>query len=272
MTLVPAETPKKVLVAGAGPGGLEAARVAALRGHHVTLYEKANKIGGQFNLAVVPPTKQEYVKVIQYLHTQVKKAGVTLELCKEVTPELVDEVKPDVVIVATGGTPIIPRDIPGTDRPNVVTANDVLCGKTTVRGKIVIIGAGEVGCETADYAGERGAGHVTIVEMLENVASDMVPWNKEFLLERLKGHGVNILTSATVTEILDDGVVFTRNGTTESIRGVVKVVLALGARSVDDLSEQLKDKVAEIYVLGDAKEPRRAIEAIHEGFEIAREI
>jgi 2,4-dienoyl-CoA reductase-like NADH-dependent reductase (Old Yellow Enzyme family)/thioredoxin reductase len=272
MALVPTQTPKKVLVVGAGPGGLEAARVAALRGHHVTLCEKSDKVGGQFNLAFIPPTKQEFGKAIQYLYTQVKKAGVTVELGKEVTPELIDKVNPDVVIVSTGATPIIPSSIPGTDKPSVVTANDVLCGKAMIGDKVVIVGAGEVGCETADYAGERGAKQITILEMLEDVAPDMVPWSKEFLLERLKGHGVSILMSAKVKEILDDGVVFTRNGNDESIRGVDTVVLALGARPVDDLSGRLKDKVAEVYVIGDAKEPRRAIEAIHEAFEVARQI
>jgi len=272
MALVPAQKPKKVLVAGGGPGGLEAARVAALRGHQVTLYEKADKVGGQFNLAAIPPAKQEYAKAIQYLSTQVRKAGVTVELCREVTPELVDEAKPDVVIVATGGAPIIPTNIPGTDKPNVVTANDVLCGQTTVGDKVVIIGAGEVGCETADYAGERGSRQITIVEMLVDVALDMIPWTKEFLLERLNGYGVSILTSAKVKEILDDGVVFTRNGNDEAIRGVDNVILAMGAKSVDNLSERVKNKVAEVYAIGDAKEPRRAIDAVHEAYEIARQI
>jgi len=272
MALVPAQTPKTVLIAGGGPGGLEAARVAVLRGHQVTLCEKTDRLGGQFNLAATPPTKQEFIKAIQYLSTQVKKAGVKVELGKEVTPELVDELKPDVVIVATGGAPIIPADIPGTDKPIVVTAHDVLAGKVTVGDKVVIIGGGEVGCETADYVGERGAMQITVVEMLEDVALDMLPWTKEFLMERLNDYRVNILTSAKVKEILDDGVVFTRDGKEESIRGVNSIVVAMGAKSVNDLSEKLKGKVAEIHVIGDAKEPRKALEAIHEGAEIARKI
>jgi len=272
MALVPAQTPKTVLIAGGGPGGLEAARVAALRGHQVTLCEKTDKVGGQFNLAATPPTKQEFIKAIQYLSTQVKKAGVKVELGKEVTPELVDELKPDVVIVATGGAPIIPADIPGTDKPIVVTAHDVLAGKVTVGDKVVIIGGGEVGCETADYVGERGAMQITVVEMLEDVALDILPWTKEFLMERLNGYRVNILTSAKVKEILDDGVVFTRNGKEESIRGVSSIILAMGAKSVSDLSEKIKGKVAEVHVIGDAKEPRKALEAIAEGAEIARKI
>ncbi len=111
-----------------------------------------------------------------------------------------------------------------------------------------------------------------MVEMLEDVALDMIPWSKEFLIERLNGYGVNILTSAKVKEILDDGVVFARNGKEESIRGASSVILAMGAKSVNDLSEKIKGKVAEVHVIGDAKEPRKAIDAIHEAAELARKI
>ena len=109
-------------------------------------------------------------------------------------------------------------------------------------------------------------------EMLADVALDMLPRSKEFLMERLNGYGVNIFTSAKVKEILDDGVVFTRNGKEESIRGVNSVILAMGAKSVNDLSEKIKGKVAEVYVIGDAKEPRKALDAIHEAAELARKI
>ncbi len=272
MVLVPAKKPKKVLVAGGGPAGLEAARVAALRGHQVVLYEKTNGLGGQFNLAAVPPTKQEFAKAIRYLSTQVRKAGVKLELGKEVTPEVVDQLKPDVVIIATGGAPLIPGDLPGVDKPIVAAAHDVLAGGVTMGDKVVIVGGGLVGCETADYVGERGAREITIVEMLPDVAMDMVPWTKEFLLERLNGYRVNILTSAKVKEILDDGVVFTRNGKEEPIRGVNNVILAMGVKSVNELSEEVSDKVGEVYVIGDAKEPRKGIDAIAEGAEVGRRI
>jgi len=164
---------------------------------------------------------------------------------------------------------LIPTDIPGIDRPIVVTAHDVLWGKSTTGDKVVIIGGGEVGCETADYVGERGARQITIVEMLEDVALDMLPWSKEFLMERLNGYGVNILTSAKVKEVLDDGVAFSRNGKEESIRGVNNVILAMGVKPVDDLSDKIKGTVAEVHVIGDAKAPRKAIDAIHEAYELA---
>ncbi|GAG45381.1 unnamed protein product, partial [marine sediment metagenome] len=151
MTMTPANKPKKVLVAGGGPGGLEAARVAALRGHKVTLYEQSDRLGGQFRIASLPPMKQELTMAIKYLSDQVKKAGVKVEMGKKATPELVEELKPDVVIVATGGLPLIPRNIPGANRKRVVTAHDVLTEKVRTGHKVAILGGGMVGCETAEF-------------------------------------------------------------------------------------------------------------------------
>lgn len=282
MALVPAEKPKKVLVAGGGLAGMEAARVSALRGHQVILYERADRLGGQFNLAAMPPAKQELAKLTKYLSTQVKKAGVKVELGKEVTPELVDRLKPDVVIVATGSTPFMPP-IPGVNGPKVVTAHDVLAGKVAlyyfdetllrhVGNKVIIIGGGMVGAETADYARERGASTVTLVEMLPDIALDMPIWNKDFLVERLTSGKVDVITSAQVKEILEDGLVFVRDGKEETVRGTDNIVLATGVKSVNELSAAIKDKAAEVYVIGDAKEPSKALEAIAEGAAIGRQI
>ena len=271
MTIVPAERPKKVLVAGSGPGGLEAARVAALRGHEVTLCEKASKPGGQLLTAVIPPGKQELTNAIKYLWTQAEKAGAKIQLGTEATPALVEEMKPDVVIVATGGDPLIPADIPGIDKEKVVTAHDVLRGKVPVGKRVAILGGGMVGSETADFLGESGR-EVTIIEMLDDIALDMGPWTRPFLLERLAQSGVKKITGAQVKEVTDDGVVVVRNGQEETIGGMDSIILALGIRSVGELAEQIKGKVAEVYVIGDAKEPRKAVDAISEGSEIARKI
>jgi len=271
MAIVPAERPKKVLVAGSGPGGLEAARVAALRGHEVTVCEKASKVGGQLLTAVIPPGKQELTNAIKYLWTQAEKAGAKIQLGTEVTPALVKEMKPDVVIVATGGVPLIPADIPGIDKEKVVTAHDVLMGKAVVGRKVAILGGGMVGSETADFLGESGR-DVTIIEMLDDIALDMGLWTRPFLLNRLAQSGVKKITGAQVKEITDDGVVVVRNGLEETIGGMESIILALGVRSLNELAEQVKGKVPEVYVIGDAKEPRKAVEAISEGAEIARKI
>ena len=279
MVIVPTQAPKRVLVAGGGPAGLEAARVAALRGHEVTLCEREEKLGGQVNLASVPPFKQEISQVIKYLSRQARKAGVKLELGKEVTPELVDELKPDVVIVATGASPLRPSGMPGIDKETVVTAWDVLAGKAAATARnVVIVGGGLVGCETADLMAETtdnlavAPTDVTVLEMLDDVALDGMAEARHLLLERLHAKRVRILTKAEVTEILDDGVVFVRNGQQESIRGAENVILAMGARALDDLSASIKDKVDEVHVIGDAKEPQRVLQATAAAAEVARKI
>ncbi len=293
MALTPPPKPKKVMVMGGGPGGLYAAMVAASRGHRVTLYERRDRVGGQFNLAVVPPGKQELTKATQFLSLQAAKAGVEVHLNSEATLETVEQQRPDVAIVATGGEALI-LDIPGVKGKNVVTAHDVLSGKVRRPfGDVLIVGGGMVGLETAEYLAHPGHNpiigrtHITIIEMLDRVGMDMVPEGRTLLMERLNDNQVEILTNRKVREILEDGArvvetimetepdraVVCREGHKEEvIRGMRTIVLAMGAKSVDVLSPQLTGKVPEVYVIGDAKKPRKALEAISEASEVARSI
>jgi len=245
----------------------------------VTLCEKAEKLGGQVNLASVPPFKQEFSQVIKYLSHQVQKVGVDVQLGREVTSDFVSELKPDVVILATGASPLRPKSIPGIDKETVVTAWEILGGHPAgIARSVVIVGGGLVGCETADFMAQPADNlaatptEVTVVEMLENIAMDSVAEVRHLLLERLRSKRVRIVTSAEVKEILDDGVVFVMDGKEESIRGVEHVILALGASPLDDLSAKIKDKVAEVHVIGDAQEPRGVLEATSTAAEIARKI
>jgi pyruvate/2-oxoglutarate dehydrogenase complex dihydrolipoamide dehydrogenase (E3) component len=211
----------------------------------------------------------------------------------EATPELVAKVKPDVVIVASGAEPPVPN-IPGMKVDNVVSAHDVLAGKVFVQcGNVLVLGGGMVGLEIAEFLASPGDNPVigrtavTIVEMLDNVGVDIVPEGRTLLMQRLRESGVNILTCTKVKEILEDGVVTVntiketlRDGTVvikdgqvqQTICGMDAIILALGAKSVDELSQKIKDKVAEVYVIGDAKQPRKALEAIAEGAEVERKI
>lgn len=277
--ITPAPRSKRVLVAGGGPAGLEAARVAALRGHRVTLVEKEERLGGQLNLACVPPFMQEMSKLTQYLVCQVTKVGATVQLGREVTARMVQEMKPDAVVVATGATPLIPDDIPGIGDEKVATAWDVLAGRAGLRARdVVILGGGSVGCETADFLAENGDNpfvgrtRVTIVEKTKDVALDMAGQARSLLMERLRQKGVRILTSAQVKEIRGDSVVIAMGGVEESIQGVDLVVLAMGARRVEELSEEIEGWVPELYVIGDAKEPRKVLDAIAEAAEVGRRI
>jgi len=276
LPLAPAQKPKKVLVAGGGPGGLEAARVAALRGHDVTLYERSDRLGGQFWVGALAPGKQQLTHGIKWLSTQAKKAGAKIELGKEVTPGLVEGLKPDVVIVATGGAPLVPADVPGIDKPKVVTAHDVLTEKVRCGPKVVVLGASMVGCEVADWLGFHRK-DVTLVKMRPGteLGEDVSWFSRPWLMDRLEQWRVVPVLGpkegVRVKEITDEGVVIVRDGEEETI-AADNVVLALGITPVNQLAEQLKGKVAEIHVIGDAKEPRKAVDAIGEGSAVARRI
>jgi len=279
MALVRVEAPKQVLVAGGGPAGLELARVAALRGHKVTLCEKEEKLGGQINIASVPPFMQEMSLLVKHLAIQVEKAGVQVELGMEVTAELLDERKPDVLVVATGAVPVVPEDLPGIDNEKVVTAWDILAGhEAGLARKVVIIGGGLVGCETADFLAQTSdnkgvaATEVTLLEMQDSVALDGVSETRHLLVERLIEKRVEVIHQAKVKEILDDGVVYVRDGREESIHGAECIILAVGVKSADNLSATVKDRVEEIYVIGDAGTPAKALQATAAAAEVGRKI
>lgn len=268
MAITKAATSKRVVVVGGGPAGMEAARVAALRGHDVTLFEREPELGGQYRLAAVPPTKQEILPYIKYQMRQLDKASVKIKLATEATAAEIDKLKPDAVVIAAGSTPLVPK-IPGIDGKNVVDARDVLKFKAITGKKVLVAGGGMVGCETADLLASYGR-KVTIVEMLPDIASDMVPGPKYHLLRRLDEQKVNILTSCTIESFTADGAVVKRDGVKETIRGIDTIVLALGAVSDNNLAQKLDGKVKEIHIIGDAEKPGDATEAIAAGAGIGR--
>jgi 2,4-dienoyl-CoA reductase-like NADH-dependent reductase (Old Yellow Enzyme family)/thioredoxin reductase len=267
-TIRKAKVSKRILVVGGGPAGLEAARVSAARGHSVVLYEKSDRLGGQLNLAVVPPHKEEMKSVVPYLETQIRKLGVKVVLGEEVTPLLVEKINPDVVFVAAGSVPTIP-EIPGGKGKNVVTANDALAGRASVKERVVVVGGGMIGAETAEFLAEKGK-RVTILEMLGRIGIDMVPMVISLLYPRLKKLGVVMITNAKVEEVTDDGVVYEKNGEKQTAEAD-SVVLAVGSKPSVSLMNALKGKVSELYAIGNAKEPCNVLEAIHEGSRLARE-
>jgi pyruvate/2-oxoglutarate dehydrogenase complex dihydrolipoamide dehydrogenase (E3) component len=222
---------------------------------------------------------QEISQLIQYLSRQAKKAGVNVELGTEVTPELIEERKPDVLIVAVGATPLIPEGLKGTDRDNVVTAWEVLAGhEASLAGNVVIVGGGLVGCETADFLAQTtdnmgvAPTHVTILEMRDRLALDGNSEARHLLMERLYEKRVEIMLNAEAMEIVDGGVLFTKEGKEVSVQGAEYVILATGAKSADNLSAAVKDKVAAVYVIGDARNPATALGATAQAAWAGREI
>ena len=281
---VPAETKKKVLVIGAGSGGLMAAKTAAERGHDVTVWEKDTKIGGQMNLAVVAPGKQEMTKWLVYLNHACRKLGVKLELGKEADEEAVRAFAPDAVIIATGARPLVPP-IKGTESYPVLTAHDLLASRIVIpRGKVCVLGGGAVACETAEVLLENARPHsytrgfeasigdidVTLIEMLPQLLTGVCAPNREPLIRKLEQHGVHINVNTKIMEVTDHDVkVQRKDGSEEWLTGFDYILFGLGSRAYDPLSEKLKAFVPEVKVIGDAVRARQASYAMWEGFEAA---
>jgi len=261
--LKPAKSPKKVIVIGGGPGGMEAARVAALRGHKVVLFDEGEELGGQLLVAAKPPYKDTIEKFRQYQAGQVTRAGIELRLRQKFTPDMLAELKPDVVIMATGVKPLIPQ-ITGIGNKKVIQASQVLMGADTGE-RVAIIGGELVGCETALLLMEKGK-KVTIMRRGRELATKVHSLIREPMLSRLKYKGAVMLTGVDYQEITDDGVVIKTASSEKKVIEADTVVLAAGSITNTDLATDLKGKVARVLSVGDCVEPRTIMEAVQEGY------
>lgn len=289
--LKPAEKRKRVLVVGGGPAGMEAARVAALRGHEVVLYEKSRKLGGLLPIAALVKGLdiEDLPAITRYFEGQIASLGIKTEFGKEADIPTIEKMKPDAVILATGGVPTLP-EIPGIHRPNVSSGADLhrmlkLCfrfvGPRTLRwltkfwmpiGKrVVIIGGGKHGCELAEFLTKRGR-KVTIVDPADHLGEGMLHHLQSALFSWFEKKGVILMAGVKYVEITDKGLtVITKEGARQTI-AADSIVPAVPLTVNTYLLNRLEGKVSEVYAVGDCRSPLGIVDAIAEGSRVARDL
>ena len=255
---------KRVVIVGGGPAGLQAAATAASLGHHVTLLERETRLGGELHLAAVPPEKEKIDWLIADLEGALPPS-VEVRTGIDATPADIEALRPDAVIVATGATPAR-LNVRGSDLSHVVPARALLKDRTDVSGKrVVVIGGGMVGCETALYCASHGASKVTILEALPAIAGDCEPITKRDLLSRLEKEEIDVRTAVRIAEITDSEVRFEERDRLEGIPAE-SVVTAVGGEADQYLAQELERRGIPVRSIGDALEPRGIYEAINEGW------
>jgi 2,4-dienoyl-CoA reductase (NADPH2) len=289
---------KRILVVGGGPAGMKAACTAAERGHHVTLAEKSEKLGGQILLNRVIPGREEIVSLARDLSNNLKALGVNVVLGREADPGFIKDMNPDALVIATGAVPIVP-DIPGMNGGNVFQAWDVLSEKAAVGRNVAIVGGNAVGLETALFLASQGTispetlhflvankaeswetieeliskgnKEVTVIEMTKKAGQDIGASTRWTVLAEAGRLGVKIITGARVVEITESGVKIEKEEGSDFLPAD-SVVIAAGSKSVETLSAAMAGVVPEIHTIGDAVQPRNGLEAIKEGFLVGLKI
>ncbi len=296
----PTQNRKKIMVAGGGPAGMEFALIAAKRGHQVTLYEKQDRLGGQINLAKVPPGKKEFQNIINSMERKMAAYGVEVIKNTILKKEMIQKNPPDVLVVATGAKPF-QLSIPGIDKPHVVKAWDVLEDKVHNIGKnVVIIGGSATGCETAHFVStmdivdadtftflmyhsaedqtfaqnllHKSGRNITIVEMLPRFAENVGRTSRWSLMKSIRLMNIKCKSNSKLIEITDDAVIIEDgDGSTASIPADT-VIVAVGVSPVDSLLKSANDESIHVIAIGDVKSPRKLSDAVLEGFEAALNI
>ena len=263
-TIAPAPAPKRVMVVGSGPAGMEAARVARLRGHDVSIWEREAELGGKLDVAARAPSKHTVLRFRDYQARVLRELGVRVHVGEEVGAEQVRGEDPEVLIVAAGAAPLVPP-IPGIDAPHVLDAQEILLGRVTIASdeRVVIIGGSATGCETAEFLC-RDVAALAILEMLPRVGRGVEQIMRRLLLDELRANGVAILTRSRVTAIEPGRVLYEREDGTRGEVPCDRVALAIGWRARGaDLAAAIGHP--RTHAIGDAERPADFVAAINAG-------
>ena len=270
MAFIPTKSPKKVMVVGGGPGGLNVAWVAAKRGHTVHVYEKRNVLGGQLVPGSMPGHKAELRSLIHFQIRQTELYGVKCHLNHEVTAKDIKSLDPDVVVLATGSLPAMPA-VQGIGKKIVLTYADVLNGGPIPSNRVIVVGGGPTGLELALYLTERGC-TVTVIEMLPKIGSGMESITRKVILKKLKKNNAAMLTDARLSKIENNGVVVVNQDNRETFIEAERVVIAIGTKPDTKLYDKVKPLGYKIHQIGDCLEPRCAKDAIYDSAVLGRRI
>ena len=270
-----AEAKKDILVIGAGPAGMQAAFVAARRGHHVVLVDDQDEVGGTMRIAAVPIAKQDLCRVIKFQARRLEQEGVEIELGRRLTAEDIErDFAGYEVVAAYGADPIVPASMTGFRQ--VCTADDILYGRVHPGKKIVIVGGGSVGCETADYLAPlvndlaKANRDITLIEMTDVLAANESGAGRAVLITRMIGKGVHALTGAKVTEVTEDTITYEMDGEAHEIESADTLVLALGYRTNTELVDNLNAAGVTVHTIGDAEKPGNIRDAIGAAYTVAK--
>jgi len=268
-----AEKPKKVAVIGGGPAGLEAARVAALRGHRVTLWDKADSLGGHLLEASVPDFKEDLRRLLDWFLRELENLNIEIKTGAEMNSSRLRAENPEVTIIATGSKPIIP-DIPGVENGKVIMASDLLLGRKMVGKEVLVLGGGLIGCETALWLTQQGR-RVILVEILPDLLSAGIPvqhMNRLMLLDLLGFYRMEVLTGTSLLEIFEDRVILKDQCSQKRTFSPDSIVLAVGLEPQKRLYEELRGQIPYLYLIGDARSPKNIMNAVWDAYEIGRMI
>lgn len=268
----PAEKSKKVVIVGGGPAGMKAAQIASSRGHNVVLFEKEAEMGGALRYAAALPFKTDMKKYLDWMARKTLESDIEIKLNTEASADSIKVNEPDVLILAVGAEPLIP-DIPGIKQPNVVWAGDVNMGNADTKDKVVVVGAGMTGCETALYLAQQGK-KVTVIDMISEseIAQDATEIAKAGLLTLLEQHNVEFITEVKLQEVTRGGVLVIDKKWNRFDIPSDTVVLSMGAAPQSDTLQDLQGLAREVYHIGDCQSPRNLMAAIHDAFNVATEI